>query len=59
MCRCAGLLHIKGHAHVTMLYQTPVLALERVGQVIHLLKYDQNVPNHLDADNGYWRLPQW
>jgi len=44
MYRCKGLLHIKGYAQTTKLYQPPVLALERVGLVMHLLKYDHNVP---------------
>jgi len=32
-------------------YQPTVFALERVGLVMHLLKYDHNVPDYLDADN--------
>jgi len=60
MYRCKGLLHIKGYAQTTTLYQTFVWALERVGLVMHLLKYDHTIPNHLDADNGYWGLfPHW
>jgi hypothetical protein len=53
-------MRIKGYAQTTMLYQPPVLALERVGLVMHLLKYDQNVPNYLDADKRYqgW-FPHW
>ena len=60
MYRCRGPLHIKGYTQTTILYQNPALALERVGLVMHLLKYDHNVPNYLDADNSYWGLfPHW
>jgi len=46
MYKCKGLLHIKGYVQTTVLYQPPVLALERLGLVMHLLKYDRNVPNY-------------